>query len=103
MGRTYILLFFTYFFFHLHSSGNITKYINMKYAYLSKSAIFIFAILTVVQAYIALKNMKETPNTKESETELCCDHHHGHEESKPFIQRWLLYGIFIFPLILGFF
>ncbi|MGR5961884.1 DUF1980 domain-containing protein [Bacillus paranthracis] len=38
MFRAYILLGFTILIARLHISGNITKYINMKYAYLSKTA-----------------------------------------------------------------
>lgn len=97
MVRTYILLVFTFFFAHLHASGNITKYINMKYSYLSYSAIFIFAILTIVQAYTDIKQSKDEPD------ESCCDGNHSHEKTKPFYQRCFIYGIFIFPLLTGFF
>ncbi|PDM37127.1 TIGR03943 family protein, partial [Bacillus cereus] len=38
MFRAYILLGFTILIAQLHISGNITKYINMKYAYLSKNS-----------------------------------------------------------------
>ncbi|MDX1807015.1 MAG: DUF1980 domain-containing protein, partial [Paenisporosarcina sp.] len=67
MMRTYILLVFTFFFAHLHASGNITKYINMKYAYLSYSAIFIFALLTIVQIYTDIKQSKDVS------AEACCN------------------------------
>jgi len=97
MLRAYILLVFTFFFAHLHASGNITKYINMKYAYLSYSAIFIFGILTVVQIYM---NIKKDENSLD---ETCCDECHSDERSKPFYQRWFIYGVFIFPLLTGFF
>ncbi|MBD5010645.1 DUF1980 domain-containing protein, partial [Xanthomonas citri pv. citri] len=52
MFRLLVLMGFTFFFYHLHASGNLTKYINMKYAYLSFIAIFLLAILTAVQAYL---------------------------------------------------
>ena len=97
MLRVYILLVFTFFFAHLHASGNITKYINMKYAYLSYSAIFIFAILTIVQAYTDIKQSKDVPD------ESCCEEDHSDERTKPWYQRWFIYGIFIFPLLTGFF
>lgn len=97
MFRIYILLLFTFFFFHLHASGNITKYINMKYAYLSYSAIFIFALLTIVQAYDYFRRGEE------STSEPCCDHDHIHEKDKPFYQRGLFYLIFVFPLVAGLF
>ena len=69
----------------------------MKYSYLSYSAIFIFAILTIVQAYTDIKQSKDEPD------ESCCDGNHSHEKTKPFYQRWFIYGIFIFPLLTGFF
>ncbi|UQD51282.1 TIGR03943 family protein [Bacillus methanolicus] len=103
MFRTLILMFFTFFFFHLHATGNITKYINMKYSYLSYIAIFIFAILTIVQAYVYLKELNEN----ESESHTCCDHDHNHdhdhENDKPFFKRIFIYTIFSFPLISGLF
>jgi len=52
MFRAYILLGFTILIAQLHISGNITKYINMKYAYLSKTAAIILGFLTVVQIII---------------------------------------------------
>ncbi|EIJ81997.1 YcgQ [Bacillus methanolicus PB1] len=101
MFRTLILMLFTFFFFHLHATGNITKYINMKYSYLSYIAIFIFAILTIVQAYVYLKELGE----KETESHTCCDHDHDHdhENDKPFFKRIFVYAIFSFPLISGLF
>jgi putative membrane protein len=97
MFRTLILMAFTFFFFHLHATGNISKYINMKYSYLSYIAIFIFAILTIVQAYYYLKGEKE------HESHVCCDHDHDHEKDKPFYQRIGIYVIFVFPIIAGIF
>ncbi|MFN2746551.1 MULTISPECIES: TIGR03943 family putative permease subunit [unclassified Bacillus (in: firmicutes)] len=98
MFRTFILMFFTFFFFHLHASGNLTKYINMKYAYLSYIAIFLLAILTVVQFYIYVKG------TDEKECHDCgCGHDHDHEKDKPFLKRMLIYFVFLFPLCTGLF
>ncbi|RAK18935.1 putative membrane protein [Anoxybacillus vitaminiphilus] len=90
MLRTYILLGFTFLFFHLHATGNISKYINMRYWYLSFSAIFIFAFLTVVQFKIA--NRKELTHPCYDET--CC-HHDAH------VPKWkkaFNYCVFIFPI-----
>jgi putative membrane protein len=98
MIRTLILMVFSYFFFHLHASGNITKYINMKYSYLSISAIVIFAILTIVQAVTDYKSSEE--NSCNPDT--CCNHDH-HAVQKPIYKKVILYSIFIFPLISGFF
>lgn len=97
MFRIYVLLLFTYFFFHLHASGNITKYINMKYAYVSYIAIFLFALLTLVEVYTYFKG------TNDSAEEVCCDHDHAHEKDKPFYQRWFFYFVFVFPLVSGLF
>lgn len=55
MFRAYILLGFTILIAQLHISGNITKYINMKYAYLSKTAAIILGFLTVVQIIIVFQ------------------------------------------------
>ncbi|MDQ0860217.1 TIGR03943 family protein [Bacillus sp. V2I10] len=97
MFRILLLMAFTYFFFHLHASGNITKYINMKYAYLSYSAIFIFALLTAIQAYTYFK----TPEDGDCETN-CCHHDHHHDKPSS-LGRFLLSCVFIYPLIAGFF
>ena len=79
MFRAYILLGFTILIAQLHISGNITKYINMKYAYLSKTAAIILGFLTVVQIIIVFQK-----NIKKKEQHNCgCDHSHcGHDHSK---------------------
>jgi putative membrane protein len=92
MLRTYILLGFTFLFFHLHTTGDISKYINMRYSYLSFSAIFIFAFLTIVQFRMA--NRKETEHHCHDES--CCHHH---EENETKLKKALNYLIFIFPIV----
>ncbi|WP_108672357.1 TIGR03943 family putative permease subunit [Peribacillus acanthi] len=99
MFRTLILMAFTYYFFHLHASGDLNKYINMKYSYLSYIAIFILCILTIVQGYYYLKN----DGKQGHECHDGCDHDQEHEDNKPLIQRIGIYVIFIFPLVTGFF
>ncbi|MCF7619937.1 TIGR03943 family putative permease subunit [Bacillus sonorensis] len=99
MFRTLILMFFTFFFFHLHASGNLTKYINMKYAYLSYIAIFLLAILTAVQFYLYLKGANET----ECGHDCGCGHDHSHEKDQPFFKRMFIYFVFLFPLCTGLF
>jgi putative membrane protein len=93
MLRTYILLGFTFLFFHLHVTGDISKYINMRYSYLSFSAIFIFAFLTIVQFIIA--NRKEPDH--HCHDEACCHHHHEEEQVK--WKKALNYIVFIFPIV----
>ncbi|TXK89628.1 DUF1980 domain-containing protein, partial [Parageobacillus sp. SY1] len=58
MIRMYILLGFSFLFFHLHITGEISKYINMRYSYISFSAIFVFAFLTIVQLFFASREGK---------------------------------------------
>ena len=64
MFRAYILLGFTILIAQLHISGNITKYINMKYAYLSTTAAIILGFLTIVQIIIVFQ--KEHQKKKNS-------------------------------------
>ncbi|WP_042348334.1 TIGR03943 family putative permease subunit [Bacillus massiliigorillae] len=92
MFRAIILMIFTYFFYNLHTSGDLSKYINMKYEYISYIAIIIFAVLTIVQIFNVARN---------TEDEHCCDH--THEKEKSFFRKMLHYGIFIFPLATGLF
>lgn len=91
MLRMYILLGFTFLFFHLHVTGDISKYINMRYSYLSFSAIFLFAFLTIVQFVIA--NRKEPNHHCHDE---CCHHH---EEKQAAWKKVLHYFVFIFPVV----
>lgn len=96
MARAYILLGFTFLLMQLHISGNITKYINMKYAYLSKSAAIMLALLTVVQVIAAFK--KESHNH-----EHCGDHcGHQHEEEKGWKRRFS-FALLWFPILSGLF
>ena len=55
MFRAYILLGFTILIARLHISGNITKYINMKYAYLSTTAAIILGFLTIIQIIVVFQ------------------------------------------------
>lgn len=65
MFRAYILLGFTILIAQLHISGNITKYINMKYAYLSTTAAIILGFLTIVQIIIVFqKNMRKNKENR---------------------------------------
>ncbi|MCL6585289.1 MAG: TIGR03943 family protein [Anoxybacillus sp.] len=90
MLRMYILLGFAFLFFHLHITGDISKYINMRYSYLSFSAIFLFAFLTIVQLIIA--NRKKQDHCHDD----CC---HPHEEQQATWKKALHYVVFIFPIV----
>ncbi|KAA6448976.1 TIGR03943 family putative permease subunit [Bacillus atrophaeus] len=102
MFRLLVLMGFTFFFYHLHASGNLTKYINMKYSYLSFIAIFLLGILTVVQAYLYIKTPEK--GTHHHHDQNCgCGHDHDHEQHKPFYKRYFIYLVFLFPLVSGIF
>lgn len=103
MFRLLVLMGFTFFFYHLHASGNLTKYINMKYAYLSFIAIFLLAILTAVQAYLFIKSPEKSGHHHDHDCGCGHDHEHDHEQNKPFYQRYLIYVVFLFPLVSGIF
>ncbi|MGR5910424.1 DUF1980 domain-containing protein [Bacillus pacificus] len=105
MFRAYILLGFTILIAQLHISGNITKYINMKYAYLSKTAAIILGFFNCCSNYnrFPKKNIK-----KEREQHNCgCDHSHcGHDHSKDENTWWkkaFSYTLFCFPIVSGLF
>ncbi|MED2980587.1 TIGR03943 family protein [Bacillus thuringiensis] len=104
MFRAYILLGFTILIAQLHISGNITKYINMKYAYLSTTAAIILGFLTIIQIIVVFQ--KEHQKEKEK-NDCSCDHSHcGHNHSKDENTWWkkaFSYSLFCFPIISGLF
>lgn len=99
MVRSLILIGFTYLLFQLHLSGNISKYINMKYSYLSATAGFALLVLTIVQFFIMARKDKEKGHTCEQDG--CCDHNHLDEDK--WYKKLLVYPLFAFPIISGLF
>lgn len=97
MIRGLILICFTFFILHLHSSGDISKYINMKYSYLSLSAGIALALLSIVQIIIILK---EEQNHHDCDHDHC-SHHHSKEDK--WYKKLIIYPIFAFPIISGLF
>ncbi|MDN4073804.1 TIGR03943 family putative permease subunit [Fictibacillus terranigra] len=95
MIRGYLLMGFTFLIMQLHASGNISKYINMKYSYLSFSVMFALALLTIVQFRNAVKNDGKTDSCD------CCDHSHSVEDT--WYKKLFVYSIFAFPVITGIF
>lgn len=98
MIRFIILMGFTYYIAHLHTSGSMSKYINMKYSYLSLGAMALLGILTIIQ-FINWSNDEEDDSS-------CSDSHCGHDHSqseKKWYKKLFIYAIFILPLITGFF
>ncbi|MEH7012080.1 TIGR03943 family protein [Neobacillus niacini] len=96
MLRTLILIGLTYLFMHLHASGDISKYINMKYSYLSYSAIYILAIFTFISIYFYIKE-------DQHDHDQCGDDcGHSHEENT-WWKKAITYGVFIIPILTGLF
>lgn len=100
MFRAYILLGFTFLIVQLHISGNITKYINMKYAYLSKSAAVMLAFLTIVQVIMAFQ--KDRKHHAACSHEECGCGHHPHEQDR-WWKRTGVYSLLILPIVTGLF
>ncbi|MDP4170929.1 MAG: TIGR03943 family protein [Bacillota bacterium] len=102
MYRVIILLLFTNLFFMLHSTGDISKYINMKYSFLSYSMIFVLFFLTIAEGirwYVSDKK-------KETEHDGCdCHHDHSHEKKKVStgkkIKKFLSYTFVLIPALSG--
>jgi putative membrane protein len=96
MLRVLILIGLTYLFMHLHASGDISKYINMKYSYISYSAIYILAIFTFISIYFYMKE-------DEHDQDQCGDEcGHSHEENT-WWKKVITYGVFIIPILTGLF
>ncbi|MET3320637.1 UNVERIFIED_ORG: putative membrane protein [Peribacillus simplex] len=96
MVRLFILLGLTFLFMHLHASGNISKYINMEYSYVSQIAIYILAIFTLMGSYLYLK---------EGVQEECEECHQGHDHSheNKVWKKILTYSLFLIPIFTGLF
>lgn len=97
MVRSLILIGFTYLLFHLHLSGDISKYINMKYSYLSEIAGYALLVLTIVQFFMMAKEDSSAVSCEDE----CCDHNHS-KEDKWYKKLWV-YPIFAFPIFSGLF
>jgi putative membrane protein len=102
MFRIIILLLFTNLFFFLHATGNISKYINMKYSFLSYSMIYIMLFLTIAEG------IRWYTSDKKSQKEIeCHDCHHTHEHGKKHLpwgkkfKRFISYSMVILPALSG--
>ncbi|WP_337101310.1 TIGR03943 family putative permease subunit [Paenibacillus sp. YIM B09110] len=118
MVRFFILIGFSFMFFMLHYTGDINKFINMKYAYLSISAIVIMGFLGVVEFIRVSRKQVAEEKRAESENECCTvdhdhhDHHddhdhghdHGHSHEQPNkLKRYLGYAVLFVPIFTGLF
>ncbi|MDV2887605.1 DUF1980 domain-containing protein, partial [Alkalihalophilus pseudofirmus] len=102
MFRVMILLMFTYLFFYLHLSGDISKYINMKYSFLSTSMIYILFFLTIVEGIRWFKSEKKSEKDVDCHE---CHYDSSHEQKKPplgkRIRRVISYTTIILPALTG--
>ena len=114
MARAYVLLGFTFFLMQLHIKGTISKYINMKYSYLSLTAGILFAFLTLIQVIHTLRTSHDEDEQHSHDHDHDHSHHHDHncdhtcvhghvhKEAKGF-KKFLNGLVFIFPLFTGIF
>lgn len=96
--KAVILGFFVLYFIKLHSTGDILKYINPKYDYISKIAAVIFIILFLVQLFRILQKKKN----HHTNCTVGCNHNHEHGNSQLTVTRVFGYSVMIFPIITGF-
>ncbi|TSI04720.1 TIGR03943 family protein [Lysinibacillus sp. BW-2-10] len=94
--KTIILGLFLWFFIDLHTSGDILKYVNPKYEYISKIAVGIFILLFVIQLFRILQPKQHIHHICSS----TCNHDHGNGHFS--LARLVSYGIITFPIITGF-
>ncbi|WP_050182674.1 TIGR03943 family putative permease subunit [Domibacillus robiginosus] len=80
---------FSLFFLELHTSGDILKYVNPAYTWLSLCAAYLFFFLGFVQFFRLW-----SPKNKGASV-CCCDHHHSR---RPYFS----YSVLVFPLVTGF-
>lgn len=98
--RTIILLAFAGLFIHLLVTDDVLYYISPDLINYTKFACFGLLVVAGFQLYISIRSLK-------GPTFACdCGHDHGHEHShEPPRSIWkncIIYGLFVFPLVLGF-
>ncbi|WP_018662315.1 TIGR03943 family putative permease subunit [Heyndrickxia acidiproducens] len=96
MLRFIVLFGFAYFFMKLHATGDISKYINMKYSFLSFSMIFVMFFLMIYQ----LVKWVRAGNKEEHHV------HHGHsheQDENTWYKKVFTYGLILIPVVTGIF
>ena len=93
--KALLLGLFTLFFANLHITGDISKYINPKYDFMSKLAAIFFFILLLIQLTRIWQEKHSHHSCSHS-----CDHDHGN--SRWSLKRLVGYSIVAFPIITGF-
>lgn len=100
MLRAIILLGFAGFIFKLHYTGEIGKYINMKYVAFSQIASVLLVFLFFIQMY-RIWVAKENEHHHEDCDHDGCDHDHGFSSGWSW-KKVVSYTILIAPLVTGF-
>lgn len=93
MFRVFILLGFGFYLMQLHISGNISKYINMKYAYLSIAAMIAAFLLGIIQLIMVFRDedMKKEEHLG-----------HMHDGENRWWKKIIVYGMLMYALAAGF-
>ncbi|WP_110927574.1 TIGR03943 family putative permease subunit [Bacillus massiliglaciei] len=104
--RACILLAFSILLFHLHYTGEITKFINPKYKELSQIAAILFLILFIIQLIriIGLRSNRDNHSNCAHDYQECHHdhHHHDHGDSPMNVKKLIPYVIICFPIFTGF-
>jgi len=104
MYRALILILTTNLFFTLHVTGNIAKYINVKYSFLSYSMIYVLFFLTIVEI---IRLYFKGKNKDQHDCDCCHDHHEHHAETKQKkftmkkLKKFIGYTLVIIPAVTG--
>ena len=92
--RLIVLLGYLSFFVYLQVSRELSKYINMKYAYISLIGIILLSVLFLTHIHTLLKRKHH-----EDHHDCTHDHHHDHGKGKKSIITSIIYMI---PILTGF-
>ncbi|EAE8229350.1 DUF1980 domain-containing protein, partial [Listeria monocytogenes] len=94
MFRVFILFGFGFYLMQLHISGDISKYINMKYAYLSFSAMIAAFLLAIIQLIMVFRDEDIGAKTEHMG--------HTHDGENTILKKIMVYGLLSYALIAGF-
>ena len=93
--KAVLLGLFTWFFINLQLTGDISKYINPKYAFMSKLSAFIFFVLFIIQ-------LSRIFQKKHGHHVCSANCSHDHENSRWNLPTILGFGFITFPILTGF-
>lgn len=98
--RALILIAFSAMIVKLHLSGDITKFINPKYEFLSQTAAILFFILFLIQLARVWSVKEEDDHHSCSHEDHHCSHDHG--TSSFSMKKFISYCILVTPILTGF-